>query len=423
MDHLPRIGMRLIKTVFAVFVILIIFSLAGFSRSPFYILITAIICIQPDAKGGRDIAVKRVVSTLIGAFTGALVMFVAPTIQTWPGGAYLMDAINALMVGFTIYLAVLLKREEMAFLACVAYLSVAVISRGTMGPYQFLFYRIFDTVLGVGVAYAVEWLHLPGPKRRDILFVVDFDALIDDADAQTASFNMKAIDHFIAEGARLTVFTREPAASLLERGAGLKLELPAVILSGAALYDIADKRTLCTCPLPMAKAAAVQHFLEEGAYPFFTNAMVDKVLLIYCNDLADPVQEAYYQTLRRSPHRNYIRDKADPDNEVLYFSVLDTREHLLILVDALSARVKGLSYHIEGDIFQGRSLLKIMSRDAAPRRQIANLMADLPITEAVVYGTNRDNCDVVIRPGEFTKMMKHMRRRFGGSWLRWKKAQ
>lgn len=115
MDHLPRIGMRIVKTTLVVFVILLIFTAAGFERSPFYVLITAIICIQPDKAGGRSIAAKRVVSTLIGAFTGALVMLVQPTVAAWPFGPYLLDAVNAAMVCATIYLAVLLKREEMAF--------------------------------------------------------------------------------------------------------------------------------------------------------------------------------------------------------------------------------------------------------------------------------------------------------------------
>lgn len=415
MDHLPRIGMRIVKTTLVVFVILLIFTAAGFERSPFYVLITAIICIQPDKAGGRSVAAKRVVSTLIGAFTGALVMLVQPTVAAWPLGPYLLDAVNAAMVCATIYLAVLLKREEMAFLACVAYLSVAVISRGTTDAYVFLFYRIVDTVLGVGIAYLVEKLRLPGPRRRDLLFAVDFDALLDDEDAQRAAFNMKEMNQFIGEGARVTVYTQEPTASFLERSGDLALNLPAVVLSGAALYDVADKRYLYTYPLPRIKSRAVQAFLEEGDYPFFTNVMVDSVLLIYCNDLADPVKAAYYESLRRSPYRNYVRRRARDDSEVLYFSVLDTPERLYALLDTLSLREKGLGYHLERDVFQGRSLLKIMNRDATPQRMIANLMEELPVSQAVRYGTDAASCDVVLAPGAFAALMKDLHRRYGGA--------
>ena len=35
-------------------------------------------------------------------------------------------------------------------MACVAYLSVAVIAHDGVSPYEFLFYRVVDTFLGVG---------------------------------------------------------------------------------------------------------------------------------------------------------------------------------------------------------------------------------------------------------------------------------
>ena len=68
---MPRIGMRIIKTSIAAFLILLIFTAVGAKRSPFYVLITTIICIQPDIANTKDTAFNRAIGTLIGVSTKA----------------------------------------------------------------------------------------------------------------------------------------------------------------------------------------------------------------------------------------------------------------------------------------------------------------------------------------------------------------
>ena len=65
MIKLPPIGNRIIKTTIAVFVCMFIFTLGHVERSPFYVLITTIICIQPDMKNEKLTAINRALGTLI----------------------------------------------------------------------------------------------------------------------------------------------------------------------------------------------------------------------------------------------------------------------------------------------------------------------------------------------------------------------
>ena len=61
---MPRIGLRIIKTSIAVFIIMVLFTLFGVQRSPFYVLITTIICIQPDKENEKNQALVRALGTL-----------------------------------------------------------------------------------------------------------------------------------------------------------------------------------------------------------------------------------------------------------------------------------------------------------------------------------------------------------------------
>ena len=90
--------MRIIKTSIAAFLILLIFTAVGAKRSPFYVLITTIICIQPDIANTKDTAFNRAIGTLIGAVTGAVAMLLEMPLKGLPGGELWWDLLNAVMI-------------------------------------------------------------------------------------------------------------------------------------------------------------------------------------------------------------------------------------------------------------------------------------------------------------------------------------
>ena len=96
------------------------------------------------------------------------------------------------MICITIYLTVLLGKQYIAIMACVAYLSVAVIAHDGVSPYEFLFYRVVDTFLGVGIGSLVGSFHTHGKKRNDVLFVAELDLslihILDHRDSGTCPF-------------------------------------------------------------------------------------------------------------------------------------------------------------------------------------------------------------------------------------------
>lgn len=230
---MPRIGMRIIKTSIAAFLILLIFTAVGAKRSPFYVLITTIICIQPDIANTKDTAFNRAIGTLIGAVTGAVAMLLEMPLKGLPGGELWWDLLNAVMICITIYLTVLLGKQYIAFMACVAYLSVAVIAHDGVSPYEFLFYRVVDTFLGVGIGSLVGSFHTHGKKRNDVLFVAELDDELRSAHRQISEFNKTALNHMIDEGALFTMITRQTPASLIAEVEHLKLRLPVIALDGA----------------------------------------------------------------------------------------------------------------------------------------------------------------------------------------------
>jgi len=71
---IPKIGMRMIKSAFAVLICFLIHTIRGAKGDPFYSVIAAILCMQPQVENSRKVAWNRIIGTLVGAFVGTIVL-------------------------------------------------------------------------------------------------------------------------------------------------------------------------------------------------------------------------------------------------------------------------------------------------------------------------------------------------------------
>ena len=113
--HIAPPGQRIIRSVIAVWVCMLIYALRGLRGEPFYSIIAAVQCIQPYSSNmlteGRD----RIIGTLIGAFWGAFILFMdlLPMGGTWQ--TYAMQFILlGVFTGLVIYSTVLFKISQFA---------------------------------------------------------------------------------------------------------------------------------------------------------------------------------------------------------------------------------------------------------------------------------------------------------------------
>ena len=418
---MPRIGLRIIKTSIAVFIIMVLFTLFGVQRSPFYVLITTIICIQPDKENEKNQALVRALGTLIGAITGAIVMFLQPFIHidlAW-------DLLNALFIMLTIYLTVLFKVQHMAFMACVAYLSVAVIPHAGISPYAFLFYRVLDTCIGVGVGYLVCTLHLPVKRRNDVLFVAELDDMEQTAHQQLNDFNKTQLNKIVDDGALFTIITKRTPASMQAEIEHLKLHLPVIALDGAILYDVPKNELLCTYPLSQTLGTMITQLLDDKHLNYFYHVLKDDVLLTYYNSFDQSEQMDYYDMMRQSPYRNYIFGMPTHSYQPLYISILNTKEIIYDIIDDLIdlGLHKQLRYFVEEDYFEGMCLLKILSYDATPENMLERLKEKLDIKESIVYGSSDAICDVIVPDNDFISIVKSIHNEYEGIQMKRRQPQ
>lgn len=165
-EHRRRIGMRIIKTVIAVFLC----GLLAFLRdtSALYSMFAALFCVQKSTGKTIQSSINRVVGTLVGGVVGVLTV-------------YAMDILNILHIDLLRYLlmsllliptiefCLIIKRPDCAGMACMVVMCL-VVDPGDK-PAVDSIERLFETAVGVALASGIDVLlphqplSPPAPER------------------------------------------------------------------------------------------------------------------------------------------------------------------------------------------------------------------------------------------------------------------
>lgn len=160
-EHRHRIGMRIIKTVVAVFLC----GLLAFLRdtSALYSMFAALFCVQKSAGKTIESSVNRVLGTLVGGVVGVLTVYAMDTLHILHIDLLrylLMSLLLIPIIEFTLFI----KKPDIAGMACMVVMCL-VVDPGDK-PAVYSIERLFETAVGVVLATGIDILlpHQPVPR-------------------------------------------------------------------------------------------------------------------------------------------------------------------------------------------------------------------------------------------------------------------
>lgn len=153
-----KIGMRNIKTSAAVFVCLVIGLIFG--RDSFYSTIAAILCMQSTLSQTLEAGINRLLGTVIGGAAGFLLLELQDFMPSYNRWLYII--IIPLFIMLLIFLCNIVHIPGAIAMCCVVFLGIAIdFGREIPGTLFYVFSRVVDTSIGIGVAMLINRYRMP----------------------------------------------------------------------------------------------------------------------------------------------------------------------------------------------------------------------------------------------------------------------
>lgn len=148
-------GPRIRKTGLAVLISMIISHFRPGEGLAFYSAIAAIICMQQNVHQTFHKGLGRIIGTIFGGTMGLFYLVIFPD-EKLPE---VVDfSIIAILVTIIIWVMSMINKKDAVSIAGIVFLSVTINHAGDLVPLNFAVSRIIDTLIGVVVAFFVNYI-------------------------------------------------------------------------------------------------------------------------------------------------------------------------------------------------------------------------------------------------------------------------
>lgn len=336
---LPMIGQRILKTTIAVFLCLLFYWLRGYRGQdmPSEAAITAIICMQPYVRDTRDYALNRFTGSLVGAFWGLLFLLIFLIFPGLSGHLFPVYVLMALGVMLTLYSSVVIRKPDVASLAAIVYICVVISFPEIEHPLRQAGARLLGVLVGTAAAIAVNVFRLPRSKNRDSVFFVRMKDLAPDRFSQIPSAAQFRLNYLYQDGARICLMSEHAPAFFALQMSDAMLNMPLIVMDGAAIYDVKEGRYLSVQTLGERPAERMRAHLDHlGVSYFLYTVHSDKTCVFHRGTMSEQ-EDLIYQRMRRSPYRSYLDGENYEPGEIVYFKIVADEEQAQTLLRGMQS--------------------------------------------------------------------------------------
>ena len=409
----PPIGARIVKSSIAVVLCMAVYFIRTFlpveNGIPFYGALAALWCIQPYTDTTKNNAFQRSVGTLTGAGYGLIFLLLFRRLDlVIPEFVYISASIFIIPV---IYTTVVMNKRNASFFSCVVFLSIALTHSFDADPYLFVLNRVIDTFIGIIIGVAVNDFRLPVRTDKTTLYVSGIDDVLI---SPSSNYSKVELNRLIRSGVKFTVSTTRTPAELMSIMNGTELKLPVIVMDGAAIYDIKEKKYLEMTYLSNSVSEEAERIISECGLNCFVNTMLDTTLLIYYGEFRNPAEKNLFETHSHSAYRNYISSeyrRKDDNERILYITVLAEKIDIFLLERRLRQKL-GVSARISfsDSEYEGFMYLKVFSPMASKENMMSKLKEHTGAEKAVTFGSIRGKYDVYINDGGGNATVKKLKK-------------
>ena len=411
--HFPPIGKRIIKSAIGVALCFAVYMLRGKRGIPFYSMLAVLWCVQPYIGKTRTMALQRTMGTLNGAFFGLISILIE---------IYLLDVYNTFwgyvitsaMIIPVIYTTIVLNKKNASYFSCVVFLSITVMHITDSNPFIFVLNRVIDTFIGIAIGVLINSARLPRKKICDTLFVAELDDMITPVNEQLSPYSKVEINRMLDDGFKFTIATMRTPASLMKPMDEVKLNLPVIVMNGAALYDLHEKTYLKAYVISPETSEKIIQTIKSENLNCFVNALCDDTLIIYYDKLENSAEKNIFSTLKKSPYRNYINRAPSSDDRVIYIMIIDETPKIQSFYEKLKNTELGKKLKIlcyPSDDYKGFSYIKIYNKNAEKQNMIQYLANDISVKSVLTVGTREEN-DIKTKSDNFNSIVKTLKSKF-----------
>lgn len=223
------------------------------------------------------------------------------------------------------------------------------------------------------------------------LYISDLDGTLLDNNAQISEISKRLLNKFIGRGNSFSVATARTGATVIKMLEGVKINVPAVLMNGVAIYDIEKaKYVKIHAFCEKAKKTFLDEICKSGSCGFLYCIDEDALSTFYENTNS-PNAEIFINEREKKFGKKFTKVNSFREclkNDVVYYSYSDIYEKLKPLHEKVK-KIEGLRVEFYRDTYHPDFwYLEVCSEGASKYNAVKWLKENYAFEKIVAFGDN-----------------------------------
>ena len=231
-------------------------------------------------------------------------------------------------------------------------------------------------------------MEMSGKVDRRTLYVSDLDGTLLGADSRISTVSRGMLRKSIASGTLFTVATARTPATVSSILAGIDMPLPAIVMTGSALWDTRTGEYTDVKFIETETAGQIYDICRKHQLPTFIYTLSDNLLHIYFSGEMTDTERKFMDDRKYSPYKCFHINEipAHLDNVILFYAMRPKESVEPVYRELRELNCNPVYYF---DIFgPDTAILEVFSPEASKAAAVRNLANRYDAGRIMAFGDN-----------------------------------
>lgn len=167
------------------------------------------------------------------------------------------------------------------------------------------------------------------------IYISDLDGTLLNEDGKLSVNSKKLINNAIDNNINFSIATARTPATVNKLMEGVNINLPIVVMNGAATYDMKKNKYISFNPINIDLARKIQKIITDNKLNAFIYSIKNNHLYVYHNALTNAYQEEFLKARINTPYKTFVKGNFDNNTNVLYFTLVDYKDNVEFLYNKI----------------------------------------------------------------------------------------
>lgn len=227
-------------------------------------------------------------------------------------------------------------------------------------------------------------------QHKHTLYISDLDGTLLDENSKISGYTATTLNKLIEEGMLFSIATARTPATVVDLLREVDLKLPAILMTGAIVYDVAHNKYLSVSSFPYEVAMEITQAVSVcGISPMIYHIDNGQLCVSYRTPITDK-QQNFINERNGTPFKKYIEVKgelATPPTTIMIF-FMGEYEQLEKIYNIIASIAGHCSYLYRDSMQPDQGYLEIYPCGTSKASAIKQLADMTKADEVVVFGDN-----------------------------------